>query len=63
MPHQSLFPLTHAKFTIPAPQTLGSVDSWVSGEAETSEFELFKGREGGAIDLAQGMQYGWSNGA
>lgn len=56
MPHQSLFPLSHAKFTIPHPSTLGNVDSWANGTAETKDFELFKNQEGGVIDLSRSLQ-------
>lgn len=56
MPHQSLFPLSHAKFTIPHPSSLGNVDSWANGTAETTSFELHKGQEGGVIDLSRGLQ-------
>jgi hypothetical protein len=56
MPHQSLVPLSHAKFTIPHPSSLGNVDSWANGTAETKDFELFKNQEGGVIDLSRSLQ-------
>ncbi|KAK6906722.1 hypothetical protein I203_100709 [Kwoniella mangroviensis CBS 8507] len=68
-PHPSLFPMSHATFTLPKLSTLnGDVQDWQQGEAVTEEIHLKKtgqgteNDEGGILDLNDILQYGLSNG-
>nr|XP_019051283.1 hypothetical protein I302_01732 [Kwoniella bestiolae CBS 10118]OCF30213.1 hypothetical protein I302_01732 [Kwoniella bestiolae CBS 10118] len=68
-PHPSLFPMSHATFTLPKLSTLnGDVQDWQQGEAVTEEIHLKKtgpgteSDEGGILDLNDILQYGLSNG-
>ncbi|KAL7412740.1 pyridoxal phosphate-dependent transferase [Mrakia frigida] len=58
-PQPNLFPLSSAKFTVPSFGQLGSegLEGWKSGEDEGMSLELFKGKEGGVVDLERGLQY------
>nr|XP_019008024.1 uncharacterized protein I206_07192 [Kwoniella pini CBS 10737]OCF46805.1 hypothetical protein I206_07192 [Kwoniella pini CBS 10737] len=68
-PHPSLFPMSHATFTLPKLSTLnGDVQDWQIGQAVTEEIHLKKtgpgteNDEGGILDLNDILQYGLSNG-
>ncbi|WRT70459.1 uncharacterized protein IL334_007457 [Kwoniella shivajii] len=68
-PHSSLFPMSHATFTLPRLSTLnGEVSDWQEGQAVTELAHLKKTGpgtekdEGGILDLRDILQYGLSNG-
>ncbi|OCF33567.1 hypothetical protein I316_04639 [Kwoniella heveanensis BCC8398] len=68
-PHPSLFPMSHATFTLPKLETLnGDVGEWQQGIASTELVHLKKtgpgteDDEGGILDLNDILQYGLSNG-
>ncbi|WVQ95770.1 hypothetical protein IAU59_002869 [Kwoniella sp. CBS 9459] len=68
-PHASLFPMSHATFTLPKLETLnGDVGDWQQGVAPTELVHLKKtgpgteNDEGGILDLNDILQYGLSNG-
>ncbi|WVR08403.1 hypothetical protein IAU60_005458 [Kwoniella sp. DSM 27419] len=68
-PHPSLFPMSHATYTLPKLETLnGDVSDWQDGTAPTELIHLKKtgpGTEndhGGILDLNTILQYGLSNG-
>ncbi|WVF68081.1 hypothetical protein IAT40_002844 [Kwoniella sp. CBS 6097] len=68
-PHPSLFPMSHATFTLPKLETLnGDVGDWQEGVAPTELVHLKKtgpgteNDEGGILDLNDILQYGLSNG-